>query len=155
MKYDELEKKIDIVCEEEGVSKSDIFCIPDRSIVKEISQVEKYLGLKLPDSYKWFLETYGSGGMDTFDFFGIESDREDISLYTVVYATDDYRKKGMKKELVVIQDYGDYVKCIDTSKCNENNESPIVNWSCYDNGDIDFVSDAFINYFWEILEDLV
>ena len=155
MKYDELERKINIVCEDEGVSKSEIFCIPNRSIAKEICQAEEYLGLKFPNSYKWFLESYGSGGMDTFDFFGIESDRENIALFTVVYATDNYRKKGMKKELVVIQDYGDYVKCIDTSKCDENNESPIVNWSCYDRGDIDFVSDTFMNYFLEILEDYV
>lgn len=153
MEYHELERKIIKVCEEEGVAINDIFCIPQHSVSKEIEKVEEYLGLKLPDSYKWFLESYGSGGMDTYDFNGIESDRNDVALYTVVYATDNYRKKGMNKELVVLQDEGDYVTCIDTGKRDGNNESPVVNWSCYDNGEIIIVSDTFMDYFLEKIED--
>ncbi len=155
MTYEALRDRIEQVCEEESVDAAEIFCIPEHASEEKIRQVEEYLGVRLPDSYRWFLASYGSGGMETFDFFGIEDSGEDAASHTVVYATEAYRKKGMDHALVVIQDLGDYVRCIDTGRRDGNNESPIVNWSCHDNGGIVDESDSFLHYFWEILEDYI
>ncbi|MEZ3445333.1 MAG: SMI1/KNR4 family protein [Lachnospiraceae bacterium] len=155
MKYDKLKDSIEKACEEEGVDINEIFCIPEHSLSEEIGQVEEYLGVRLPDSYRWFLETYGSGGMETFDFFGIEGGREDVASCTVVYVTENYRKKGMEQTLVVIQDLGEYVRCIDTGQSDERGEAPIVNWSCHVNGKVVTEKDSFLNYFLEVLEDYI
>lgn len=153
--YDEIDNMINQICEEEDIDKSLIFVIPSGEIDNKILEVEKILNLVLPDSYKWFLRNYGSGGMEDYDYFGIECDRDDVSMYTVVYMTEMYRKKGLDNYLVVIEYNGDYVTCIDTSQKDNNGESPIVTWSWLDNGKIIEKSDNFADYLKEKLKDYV
>lgn len=153
--YDEIDNMINQICEEEDIDKSLIFAIPSGEIDNKILEVEKVLNLVLPDSYKWFLRNYGSGGMEDYDYFGIECDREDVSMYTVVYMTEMYRKKGLDNYLVVIEHNGDYVTCIDTSQKDDNGESPIVTWSWLDNGKVIKKSENFASYLKEKLDDYV
>lgn len=42
-----------------GVNESQIYVVQNR------------LGVELPDSYKWFLNTYGSGGLFGVDILGV------------------------------------------------------------------------------------
>lgn len=113
----------------------------------QVELVEKSLKVKLSNSYKWFLKEYGSGGIAGINLLGIESHKEDADTYTVVYGTKLYREKyNMDDSLVVLQNYGDYVACLDTSKI-ENNECAVVTWSQYDNGKILKKADNFYNYF--------
>lgn len=118
----------------------------------QIELVENSLKVKLSDSYKWFLKEYGSGGIAGISLLGIESHKEDIDTYSVVYGTKLYREKySMDDSLVILQNHGDYVACLDTSKI-ENNECIVVTWSQYDNGDNLKKADNFYNYFLDELQ---
>lgn len=90
----------------------------------QIELVKNELGVELPDSYKWFLATYGSGGLFGVDILGVgKSNRA-----PVVDNTRRYRDLGLDKDLVVIEDAGEYVYCLYTSKM-ENNECPVIAWN--------------------------
>ena len=54
----------------------------------DIKLVEKSLGIIFPESYKWFILNYGSGGICGVEILGIEN-KEDSS---VIYVTERYRK---------------------------------------------------------------
>ena len=132
-----------------------IYVMPNNDIDKKIREAEEILNIKLPESYLWFLRNYGSGGMEDFDYFGIECERDDVTMFTVVYMTMEYRKKGLNNALVVIEHNGDYVTCLDTSKRNSEGENPVVTWSWLDSGKIISKSDSFANYFFEKINDYI
>jgi len=90
----------------------------------QINSIQNELGVKLPESYKWFLTTYGSGGLFGVDILGVaKSNRAPI-----VVNTKRYRDLGMDKDLVVIEDAGEYAYCLDISEM-ENNECPVIAWN--------------------------
>ncbi|MBL5783667.1 hypothetical protein B5V88_17500 [Heyndrickxia sporothermodurans] len=91
---------------------------------KQIDYVQDTLKLKLPESYKWFLNNYGSGGLYGVDILGVA--RSNIA--TVVMETERYRELGMNENLVVIEDVDEYAYCLDTSNM-ENNECPVIAWN--------------------------
>lgn len=88
-----------------------------------ISDIEKRLNVKLPESYKWFLREYGTGGVFGIEIFG--GGLREVS--TCVRETEEWRKYGLPMEFVVIQNYGSGVYCLDTSRL-ANNECPIIDW---------------------------
>lgn len=90
----------------------------------QINVVQNELGVKLPESYKWFLTNYGSGGIFGVDILGV--DRSNI--LSVVSNTKDRRNMGMDKDLVIIEDLGEYAYCLHTSKM-ENNECLLIAWN--------------------------
>ena len=55
--------------------------------------------------------------------------------------------------LVAIEDLGEYIRCLDTSKMNKNNECPLVTWSYYDKDGIVFSDNNFYTYFMGQIED--
>ncbi|MFJ6413361.1 SMI1/KNR4 family protein [Terribacillus saccharophilus] len=90
----------------------------------QISHIQNELGVDLPESYKWFLTTYGSGGIFGIDILGVaKSNRA-----TVTVNTKRYRDLGLNKDLVVIENAGEYVYCLNTSRM-ENNECPVIAWN--------------------------
>ena len=91
---------------------------------KQIIDVQDTLKLKLPESYKWFLYNYGSGGLYGVDILGIAKH----NIATVVIETESYRKLGMSKNLIVIEDIDEYAYCFDTNN-RLNNECPIIAWN--------------------------
>lgn len=147
----EIEEKIKKYCELENKNMEDIFF--DGATLLEISAVEEKLGVKLPNSYKWFLENYGSGGIGGMEFWGIENNKKDVNSYTVVSITEEYRRKGLELSLIVFEENGEYITCMDTSKMDENNECPVVTWSNYDLDGIVFKEDNFYSYFLERIDD--
>ena len=89
----------------------------------KISDIEKRLNVKLPESYKWFLREYGTGGV-----FGIEILGGGLrEVPTCVRETEEWREYGLPMEFVVIQNYGSGVYCLDTSRL-ANNECPVIDW---------------------------
>lgn len=148
--YEKLQELIEQVCSEEGVGLTDIFDMPKRDNSNLISQFEEKYNVKLPGDYKFFLLTYGSGGMNDFDFFGIESKKDDVDSCSVAAATLGHRKKGMPEQLVVIEYDGDYVTCIDTS---EDSSNQIATRSWLDDGKVRKKADNFEMYFIEKLKD--
>lgn len=153
--YDKIESSIRQICEDEDIDINMIYVMPNNDIDKKIREAEEILNIKLPESYLWFLRNYGSGGMEDFDYFGIECERDDVTMFTVVYMTMEYRKKGLNNALVVIEHNGDYVTCLDTSKRNSEGENPVVTWSWLDSGKIISKSDSFANYFFEKINDYI
>jgi hypothetical protein len=90
----------------------------------QITVVQDKLGVELPESYKWFLTTYGSGGSFGVDILGVAK----LNIASVVNETESYRNLGMDKDLVVIEDIGEYAYCLHTSKM-ENDECPVIAWN--------------------------
>jgi len=85
----------------------------------EVAYVESLLNVKFPESYKWFILNYGSGGICGVEILGIEK-RNDSS---VIKVTERYRKLGLGSECIVIEDLGEFIMCIDTSK-----DEQIIRW---------------------------
>src|SRR5699024_3037041 len=67
---------------------------------KQIDYLQDTLKLKLPESYKWFLTNYGSGGVFGVDILGVSKS----NIASVVIETESYRDLGMSENLVVIED---------------------------------------------------
>jgi hypothetical protein len=91
---------------------------------KEKAHAQQELGVTLPEEYVAFLDRYGDGGLDGFEIFGIGLDGSNIFLQ----ATLDYRKYGLPKNLVVIEDCDEWLECLD---CDTG---AVVSWSM--DGDI-------------------
>ena len=109
---------------------------------KQISYVQDTLKLKLPESYKWFLTNYGSGGLFGVDILGVAKS----NIPSVVIETESYRDLGMSENLVVIEDIDEYAYCLDISNM-ENNECPVIAWNRQ--GGLDDYNTA--NNFYEFL----
>lgn len=90
----------------------------------KINFVQNELGVELPDSFKWFLTNYGSGGLFGVDILGVAKS----NTPPVVVNTKRYRDLGLEKDLIVIENAGEYVYCLYTRKM-ENNECPIIAWN--------------------------
>lgn len=93
----------------------------------QINFVQEELGVEFPESYKWFLTTYGSGGLFGVDILGVAKS----NIATVVIDTMRYWDLGLEKDLVVIENAGEYVYCLNTSKM-EKNECPVIAWNRQD-----------------------
>lgn len=90
----------------------------------QVNIVQSELGLELPESYKWFLTNYGSGGLFGVNILGVAR----LNSATVVVKTKKYQDLGMSENLVVVEDIGEYAYCLDTSDM-ENNECPVIVWN--------------------------
>lgn len=89
----------------------------------KIYYIENELDVKLPNSYKWFLKTFGYGFIYGIEILGYGK----FTPPLVVTKTLDYRKYGLPNEYVVIEDCDEFIYCLDTSKM-ENNECPVISW---------------------------
>lgn len=151
--FEAIEEKISEYLEEEELEFDDCFM---GGVSEEVIRlVEQKLDVTFPVSYKLFLEKYGSGGIDGMTYWGTESNSDDIEQHTVVVITNKYREKGLPDSLVVFEDLGEYVVCLETSKMDENGECPVVTWSYHDNDGIAFCEDNFYTYFLNQIEDFI
>ncbi|WP_176489501.1 SMI1/KNR4 family protein [Brevibacillus laterosporus] len=89
----------------------------------KISSIETMLNAELSDSYKWFLGEYGTGGVIGVEILGGGL----RGIPTCVRETVDWREYGLSEEFVVIENFGEGVYCLDTSRI-ENGECPVVDW---------------------------
>ncbi|WP_270342021.1 SMI1/KNR4 family protein [Bacillus mobilis] len=90
---------------------------------KQINIIQNKLGVVLPKSYQWFLSNYGSGGIFGVDILGAAKS----SIASVVMETERFRELGLDKNLVVIENSGEYAYCLYTDEM-ENNECPVIVW---------------------------
>lgn len=88
-----------------------------------VKQIEESLNINLSESYKWFLMNYGSGGIFGVNILGVGKSNNPI----VVTETTEYRKYGLEKNLVIIEDCDEYFYCLDTSELIDG-ECPVVSW---------------------------
>lgn len=93
----------------------------------KIELIEKKLDVNLPNSYKWFLQTYGMGGIFGVEILGCGKS----ILPSVVIQTERYRDLGLPKDYVVIENCDEFAFCLVTSKM-VNNECPVASWDRID-----------------------
>ncbi|MGD2351934.1 SMI1/KNR4 family protein [Bacillus subtilis] len=112
---------------------------------KKVYEIEDALNVRLPNSYKWFLKNYGSGGA-----YGVLITGYDFGGAEVVDWTNMYRREfNLPSGFVVVEDVDYFAYCIDTNKM-KNGECPVVSWDRV----IGFTSEdasSFIEFFYEKL----
>ncbi|RIJ66373.1 SMI1/KNR4 family protein [Rummeliibacillus sp. TYF005] len=115
----------------------------------KILDIEKQLHVQLPESYKWFLRKYGSGGI-----FGIDILGHGLVNATVVETTNEYKKYyGLEEGIVVIIHVDAFAYCLDTNKMR-NGECPVISWDV-DSGSYDSEEASnFLEFFWNYLNEM-
>ncbi|MCD2369745.1 SMI1/KNR4 family protein [Bacillus sp. BS3(2021)] len=112
-----------------------------------IKWIEETLQVELPESYKWFLKNYGSGGI-----FGVEILGYDLEGAYVVEQTEDYRKYyNLPDGIVVIEYVDEFSYCLDTNKM-EDGECPVIVWA-NDAGYGNVVAHNFLEFFMKDLKE--
>lgn len=91
---------------------------------EDIISIEQLLSVHLPEDYKWFLKHFGSGGSYGVLIFGIGK----VQPPKVVKETQNWRKLGLPKHFVVIEDCDEWVTCLNTQNYTEG-KCPVVAWS--------------------------
>ncbi|KYD02564.1 SMI1/KNR4 family protein [Bacillus atrophaeus] len=90
---------------------------------KEIHEIEEELEVSLPESYKWFLKEYGSGGAYGTIILGY-----DFEGAKVVEQTKEYRIfYDLIPGLVVIEYIDEFSYCLDTNRMVDG-ECPVILW---------------------------
>jgi antitoxin YobK len=96
---------------------------------EEVWVAENRLEVQFPDSYKEFLQKYGALSFAGEPVYGLGVPDDDLP--NVVFATQTLRASDdfFPGDLVVIQDMGEGdVLCLATSRMNDDNECPVVQW---------------------------
>ncbi|MDM5302081.1 SMI1/KNR4 family protein [Bacillus subtilis] len=112
-----------------------------------IVRIEETLQSDLPNSYKWFLEKYGAGGL-----FGVLVLGYNFDHASVLNKTKEYREHyGLTDGLVVIEDVDYFAYCLDTNKMKDG-ECPVVEWDRVI-GYQDTVAESFIEFFYNKIQE--
>jgi hypothetical protein len=117
-----------------------LYTSPDERVINE---AEDRLGVKLPEDFKWFLHKYGYGGIGGRNILGIGYNN--VCMFEKV--TMDYRKYGLNKNYVAIENCDEWLYCIDI------NNGKILMWSM--DGFEQPAYDNFLNYFLDQLNDAI
>ncbi|WJE46685.1 SMI1/KNR4 family protein [Peribacillus frigoritolerans] len=113
----------------------------------KVKETELKLQVSLPESYKWFLKNYGSGGS-----FGIDIIGYDLVGASVVTASKGHQKYyGLIDGLVVIEDIDEFAYCLDTNKMQKG-ECPVILWDNQEGYGFT-AADNFLDYLIESLEE--
>ena len=84
-----------------------------------ISKAEEMLGYKFDSMYIAFLKEFGHGGIGGIEIMGLGKNNVLISANE----TMDYRKYGLPKNFLVIENCDEWVYCIDSK------DGKIISWS--------------------------
>ncbi|NLS88072.1 SMI1/KNR4 family protein [Bacillus subtilis] len=113
----------------------------------QIREIEEDLNVTLPDSYKWFLTEYGSGGAYGTMILGYDSHGAEV-----VEQTNEYKKYyNLSDGLVVIEYVDEFSYCLDTNKMKEG-ECPVILWDNQE-GYGKQVGSTFLEFLIEELEE--
>ena len=104
--------------------------------LETISNAEKSLGVKFPNTYKTFLQKYGCGGIGGFEIYGLIKDEDfnkiNIPFVAVPNAVWVTLKENKEYKhplyLVIIYNLDEVLYCLDTSQMNDEGECPVVVW---------------------------
>ncbi|WP_040949838.1 SMI1/KNR4 family protein [Gorillibacterium massiliense] len=89
----------------------------------DIAKIEGELKVVFPQSYRWFLENYGSGGLFGVDILGCGKS----VIPSVVSNTNRLRILGLPSEYIVIEDCDEFFYCLDIGNLLDG-ECPIISW---------------------------
>ncbi|MCY8107005.1 SMI1/KNR4 family protein [Bacillus mojavensis] len=114
---------------------------------ENIDRIEETLRCNLPNSYKWFLEKYGAGGL-----FGVLVLGYNFDHASVVNRTKEYREHyGLTDGLVVIEDVDYFAYCLDTNKMKDG-ECLVVEWGRVI-GYQGTAAESFIEFFYNKIQE--
>ncbi|MCQ5455223.1 SMI1/KNR4 family protein [Bacillus paralicheniformis] len=114
--------------------------------IEKINDIQENLNVKLPESYKWFLKNYGSGGIYGVDILGHGK------VSRVVTVTEDYRDHyGLIDGIVVIEYVDEFSYCLDTNRMVDG-ECPVILWDNQE-GYGRKVATNFLEFFIENLKE--
>jgi len=135
----DIEKNIENIIsnEEEVFDGAFSFIIPTPDMLRN---TEARLGFRIPEQYRWFLDTFGSGGV-LFDFLGFDDDGRCL----FADATEEKRGLGLPSELLVIEDCREFVNAIDVRS------GKVVSWSPEDGDGVIEENESFCDYFLECI----
>lgn len=83
-----------------------------------IADAENILDVKLPGQYVDYIKTFGHGGIGGIEILGVGRTGKKI----FVDETIEYRKEGLPKDLVVVENVDEWLTCV------ECNTGRIVSW---------------------------
>lgn len=86
-----------------------------------IIKAEEKLRVKFPRGYRNFIKKYGSGGICGVDLEGIQGNLG----ASVVDATERWRKLGLDMNLIVLEDSGEFARCM---YCADINDDRVFSW---------------------------
>ncbi len=84
-----------------------------------IARAGKILEVNFPPEYKEFVKKFGSGGICGVDVLGVEG----TDYASVVESTKHYRKLGLPKKYIVIENVDEFIYCLSTL-----DEYNVVRW---------------------------
>ena len=114
---------------------------------EKVKLIENELNVNLPESYRWFLKKYGSGGIYAANILGY-----DLVSSSVVEKTKEFRELyNLTEGLVVIEDIDIFAYCLDTNKMVDG-ECPVVVWATQ-GGYGRTVEQTFLTFFFERLKE--
>lgn len=93
-----------------------------------IAGAEKILEVNFPPEYKEFVKNFGSGGICGVDVLGVEG----ADYASVVESTKRYRKLGLPKKYIVIENVDEFVYCLSTL-----DEYNVVRWDDISKNELD------------------
>jgi hypothetical protein len=115
---------------------------------EKVKYIETELKVKLPISYKWFLQTFGMGGIYGVGILGFGKS----SPPSVVTQTQRYHNSfRLPSEYVVIEDCDEFAYCLATDKMKDN-ECQVISWDRIDGFDSEEASN-FIEFLAVRLSD--
>lgn len=106
--------------------------------------MEQDLRVNFPESYKWFLCTYGECTVAGAEIYG---------SYEGIDNTRQYREFGSPDYYVVIENLDEYQICLDTSDMKKG-ECPIVDWDM-ENGTGTIQYNNLFEYLYERFKDSI
>ncbi|RIJ66295.1 SMI1/KNR4 family protein [Rummeliibacillus sp. POC4] len=86
-----------------------------------INKAEEKLRVKFPRSYRNFIKKYGSGGICGVELEGVQGNLG----ASVVDATERWRKLGLGMNLIVVEDSGEFARCM---YCADINDNRVFSW---------------------------
>lgn len=95
----------------------------------EIRYLSEMVG-DLPESYRYFLETFGTASIDGLEFYGLVPGKLDVkSVPNTYWLTKEMtEKEGLPKGMLVVEGLGDgFYACIALSALS-GAEAPVVVW---------------------------
>jgi hypothetical protein len=136
--------------------------------VKEevILKAEDALGVKFPNTYKKFLQNFGSGCVGSDYFYGLgkqdfdfTSSIPEVTAYHVVWSNLYDQKLGyIPSHLITIYNVGNgEAYCLDISKMN-NKECPVVAWSigvCKQKKELEVIAPDFGTFLLNCVQDQI
>ena len=96
-----------------------------------IRLAEEKLGLKFPDTYRYFIEKYGAGNYGSAEIFGIvDDDFENSSVPDAIWYTLTERDEiNLPLNLLIIYNTGDEaLYCLDFNRRNEAGEPAVISF---------------------------